>query len=128
MRVKIYQINPDRDTNRIKFFGMDALPKLQGSKDVDASRYDEVFNAELEEDNPEAIYSQFNAEGHPLHRGHSLSVSDVVVNDHGAFFATTLVFGPSSLMNHGRTSRITSCGLFMWSRISLRMLRRLNTR
>lgn len=94
MRVKIYQINPDRDTNRIKFFGMNALLKLQGSKEIDASLYDEVFNAEIDEADPEAIYSKFNAEGHPLYRGHSLSVSDVVVNDNGAFFCNNIGFWP----------------------------------
>lgn len=94
MRVKIYQINPDRDTNRIKFFGMNALPKLQGSKEIDASLYDEVFNAEIDEADPEAIYSKFNAEGHPLYRGHSLSVSDVVVTDNGAFFCDSIGFQP----------------------------------
>lgn len=94
MRIKIYQINTDRDINRIKFFGMDALPKLQGSKDIDASLYDEVFNAEIDGDNLEAIYNKFNAEGHPLHRGHSLSVSDVVVNDNGAFFCDSIGFQP----------------------------------
>lgn len=32
--------------------------------------------------------------GHPLHRGHSLSVSDVVVNDNGAFFCDSIGFQP----------------------------------
>lgn len=32
------------------------------------------------------FYTKFNIERHPLHRGDSLSVSDVVVTDQGAFF------------------------------------------
>lgn len=52
---------------------------LKDGESVDASTYDEVFNAEIDETNLEDIYRRFNIERHPLHRGHSLSVSDVVV-------------------------------------------------
>lgn len=38
MKIKIYQINFDRDTARAKFMG---LSKLKG--DIDPSSYDEVF-------------------------------------------------------------------------------------
>lgn len=40
MRVKIYQINSDRDSNRVRLFGYDSLQKFQGSSDVDSSIYD----------------------------------------------------------------------------------------
>ena len=75
MRVQIYQINQERDVNREKFSSLkeDQLPN--------PAIYDEVFDAEIEEDDLEAIYERFNTEGHPLFRGHSLSVSDVVVLD-----------------------------------------------
>ena len=73
MRVQIYQINHDRDVHNMKFMS------LQDGESVDASTYDEVFNAEIDETNLEDIYRRFNTERHPLHRGHSLSVSDVVV-------------------------------------------------
>ena len=86
MRTKIYQINADRDKNRVRFEGLELLERYQGSAAVDPSIYDEVFNAELEETEPENLFRRFNTESHPLHRGHSLSVSDVVVNDSGAFF------------------------------------------
>lgn len=79
--MKIYQINTERDENRIKFMSLDRIEHFQGSVDVDPSIYDEVFNAEINEADPEDIYRRFNTEGHPLHRGHSLSVSDVVVID-----------------------------------------------
>ena len=58
---------------------------MQGNG-VDSSLYDEVFNAELGTGDLEEIYTKFNIERHPLHRGDSLSVSDVVVTDQGAFF------------------------------------------
>ena len=92
MRTKIYQINMNRDKNRIKFESLDRLKRFQGSSEIDPSIYDEVFNAEIDETNLEDIYRRFNTEGHPLHRGHSLSVSDVVVNDNGAFFCDSIGF------------------------------------
>ena len=92
MRVKIYQINSERDENRLKFFGLQAIEKLQGNTQLDPSIYDEVFNAELDETDLEGIYTRFSTEGHPLHRGHSLSVSDIVVTDNGAFFCDRVGF------------------------------------
>ena len=71
MRVKIYQINPERDSNRMKFMS------LSDSQSPDPSIYDEVFDAEIDENELEEIYGRFNTVGHPLFRGHSLSVSDV---------------------------------------------------
>ena len=92
MRVKIYQINSERDENKIKFFGLEDVERLQGKAQIDPSIYDEVFNAELDESDLEGIYTRFNTEGHPLHRGHSLSVSDIVVTDDGAFFCDRIGF------------------------------------
>ena len=94
MRTKIYQINSKRDVNRVKFEGLELLERYQSSAAVDPSIYDEVFNAEIDETDLEAIYQRFNTIGHPLHRGHSLSVSDVVVNDNGAFFCDSIGFQP----------------------------------
>ena len=92
MRVKIYQINSGRDEKREKFLGMDARERLSLSQTIDPAIYDEVFSAEIDESDPEEIFRRFNTEGHPLHRGHSLSVSDVVVNDNGAFFCDSIGF------------------------------------
>lgn len=92
MRVKIYQMNADRDRHLIKFLGLESMKKSMGVDSVDSSLYDEVFNAELDTDNLEEIYMRFNTEKHPLHRGHALSVSDVVVTDKGAFFCDSVGF------------------------------------
>lgn len=94
MRTKIYQINSKRDVNRVKFEGLDLLERYQCSSAVDPYIYDEVFSAEIDETDLEQIYQRFNTAGHPLHRGHSLSVSDVVVNDNGAFFCDSIGFQP----------------------------------
>lgn len=92
MRVKIYQINHDRDANRVKFTGLDSMAKYQRSLEVDPSIYDEVFNAEIDYKGLEQLYAMFNTTGHPLHRGHSMSVSDVVVTEEGAFFCDVAGF------------------------------------
>lgn len=92
MKVKIYQMNADRDRHLIKFLGLESMKKSMGVDSVDSSLYDEVFNAELDTDNLEEIYTRFNAEKHPLYRGHALSVSDVVVTDKGAFFCDSVGF------------------------------------
>lgn len=92
MRIKIYQISNDRDTNNVKFFGLKHLKQFQGSEKVDASLYNEVFDGEVETANLEMIFRQFNSEHHPLFRGHSLSVSDVVVMDGKAHFCEPVGF------------------------------------
>lgn len=86
MRVKIYQINPERDNNRMKFMS------LSDSQSPDPSIYDEVFDAEIDENELEEIYGRFNTVGHPLFRGHSLSVSDVVVANGKASICQSIGF------------------------------------
>ena len=92
MRIKIYQINPDRDKNLVKFLQYKHLDNFQDTKDINAYIYDEVYNGEVDSDNLEEIFRQFNTEGHPLHRGHSLSVSDVVVTKDGAYYCDSIGF------------------------------------
>ncbi len=78
MNIRIYQINNERDLHGVKFTDYDFTARYQGSEDIDASIYDEVFAGSVDCKHPEDVYQMFNTEGHPLHRGHSLSVSDVV--------------------------------------------------
>ena len=40
----IYQINTDRDDNRICFLGLDTLERIQQSKAVDPALYDRVYD------------------------------------------------------------------------------------
>ena len=87
MRIKIYQINSERDIARAKFMGLSQL-----KDDVDPSTYDEVFSGDVNCKNLEDVFARFNTEGHPLHRGHSLSVSDIVLTENGAFFCDTIGF------------------------------------
>ena len=87
MKIRIYQINHDRDAQHIKFCGLEEL----GDRKIDPSIYDRVFVGEIEGTTLEDVFRRFNTEGHPLHRGHSLSVSDIVelcepVGDNSAGF------------------------------------------
>ncbi len=86
MNIHIYQINSQRDTEHRKFFD---LPE---GKTVDPSIYDEVFSGEVDCKTFEDVYRKFNDDGHPLHRGHSLSVSDVVVMDGKAAICQSIGF------------------------------------
>ena len=74
----IYQINTDRDNNRVCFLGLDTLERFQHSKEVDPVLYDRVYDAKLDCNSLETIYEKFNI-NHPAdYKGRSLSVSDVV--------------------------------------------------
>ena len=94
MRVKIYQINSERDSDRIHFLGSDERNNLFGNLNINPLAYDEVFNADIDETDPEEIFRRFNTDYHPLYRGYSLSVSDVVVTEKGAYFCDSIGFKP----------------------------------
>lgn len=92
MNLKIYQINQERDVKGAKFMNSDWIVRHTGSPAIDPSIYDEVFSGQVDCKDLEEVFAKFNTEGHPLHRGHSLSVSDVVVTDEGAFFCESIGF------------------------------------
>ena len=87
MRIKIYQINTERDPGRVKFMGLAHL-----KNEVDPASYDEVFSGNVDCKDLEDVFAKFNTDGHPLHRGHSLSVSDVVLTEDSAFYCDTFGF------------------------------------
>ena len=70
----------DRDKHNAKFREL-SNTGADGVLTADASTYDEVFDGIVDCKDAEAVFRMFNTTGHPLHRGHSLSVSDVVVMD-----------------------------------------------
>lgn len=78
MDIKIYQINMDRDPNRVCFMSYDALPRFQETQNIDSSIYDLVFEGTVEAKHLENVYHIFNTEHPEGYRGRSLSVSDVV--------------------------------------------------
>ena len=74
----IYQINTDRDNNRVCFLGLDTLERFQHSKEVDPVLYDRVYDGKLDCNSLETIYEKFNINHLADYKGRSLSVSDVV--------------------------------------------------
>ena len=89
----------------------DSLQRLHGKTEIDPSIYDEVFNADIEPKNLEGLFVQFNSEYHPLYRGRSMSVSDVVVIDPEGIppymasiaFAVAIIVAHSKVLLSGQT-------------------------
>lgn len=84
MKIKIYQINSERDLRNIKFMDFEYTKQVMESPEIDATIYDRVFMGDVACKDLEEVYHLFNEEGHRLHRGHSLSVSDIVEVDTGS--------------------------------------------
>lgn len=78
MKIKIYQVNTERDSDNLAFMGSDFLMKKQGGMNLDSSIYDSVFEGSVECRSLEDVYAVFNR-NHPTgYKARSLSVSDVV--------------------------------------------------
>lgn len=112
MHVAIYQIDRDRDESRLCFRSLDRTCEITGQKEIDASIYNEVFDGDLDAEDLEDVFIQFNTTGHPLYRGRSLSVSDVLVVNKGdgveAYFCDSIGFANSSSPACARFT--VSCG------------------
>ena len=78
MKINIYQINQDRDTQRLKFMGLDAVRKVLRSAEPDCAAYDKVYSGNVKCRNLEDVFVLFNSGRPEGFRGHSLFVSDVV--------------------------------------------------
>ena len=78
MKINIYQINRERDTQQLKFMGLDAVRKVLHSAEPDCAAYDRVYSGNVKCRNLEDIFVLFNSGSPDGFRGHSLSVSDVV--------------------------------------------------
>ena len=70
----IYQINTDRDDNRVCFLGLDTLERFQHSKEVDPALYDRIYDGKLDCNSLEAIYEKFNID-HLLQNRNSRLIS-----------------------------------------------------
>ena len=77
MKISIYQIAIERDTNRLAFHNLDRITAACNGC-VPAELYDCVFSGEVAAETLEDIFYVFNA-AHPSgYKGRSLSASDVV--------------------------------------------------
>lgn len=85
MKISIYQIKSELDTQRLKFMDLDFI-KRQGYKYPPADIYEAVYHGEVDAQNLGEVYRMFNriteADVQFLEQigfyGHSLSVSDIV--------------------------------------------------
>lgn len=76
MKIKVYQIDSDRDNSRLGFMGYDFTQKHGG---IEPNKYKCVFDGYIDAMNLESIYGTLNSDERPgTYRGHSLSVSDIV--------------------------------------------------
>lgn len=75
MKIKIYQINMDRDEKRVAFAGMYYTMQNGG---IDSKIYDCVFDGEVECEGIEDVFVKFNVDTPMNYHGRSMSVSDIV--------------------------------------------------
>lgn len=93
---KIYQINPNKDHNRIRFCSYDFTIAEQCK--IDKSIYDEVYASKADLRDIEDLYEIFNLNRPVDFRGHSMSVSDIVeiidsdIIDKGFYFCDDIGF------------------------------------
>ena len=78
MEICIFQVDHDRDQNRVAYLSMEKLAKFQGNSRVDSSIYNSVFQGVVECSTLEGVYYMFNVNHPEGYTGRSLSVSDVV--------------------------------------------------
>ena len=78
MKIRVYQINPDRDEHRVMFLSHDRLERFQGNPEVNSSIYDKVYDKDVPCGNLEEVYTMLNSNHPSDYRGRSLSVSDIV--------------------------------------------------
>ena len=76
MRVKIYQIDSEKDEHAYRFAPLSYVEKRGG---VDPNIYNQVYCGDIDVNNLESLYIRLNeVDRPPLYQGTSLSVSDVV--------------------------------------------------
>ena len=90
MKIKLFQINLDRDAYGLAFMSHDWSERHGGPSE---ENYDLVFEGEVNAQDLEAIYTIFNTDLPEGYRGRSMSVSDIVQAEGlGTFFCDTYGF------------------------------------
>ena len=79
MKIKIYQINLERDINRCAFMSLGSLEETMSiPAAIDSSIYDLVYEGDVDCRSLEQVFEMFNLHHPSDYEGRSLSVSDVV--------------------------------------------------
>lgn len=100
-KFEIYQIKGGNDTRDIRFEPYERL--IEAGKKPKFENYEKVYSANIDilsansgniREQLEAIYSKFNSDRPEDFKGHSLSVSDVVVLDNKPYYVDSFGFQP----------------------------------
>jgi hypothetical protein len=78
MDIRIYQVNLDRDKDKVGFMSYDTLRRFQGAQEPNPEIYDKIFEGSVDCASLEGIYAKFNTDHPAGYCGRSLSVSDIV--------------------------------------------------
>ena len=78
MEIAIYQINSERDRNKVLFASLEETKRYQKEEVIDSEIYDKVFEGEVDCKNLEEVFEKFNINRPKSFQGHSMSVSDIV--------------------------------------------------
>lgn len=120
MKIRIYQINLERDRDRTAFQDLANLSQYYQTTGINSATYDRVYEGEVSCASLEDIYRKFNLEPPPEYIGRSLSVSDIVeiVQDPclvpGFYFCGSLgfqrvKFDPALVQIKDHTMRVVLC-------------------
>ncbi len=78
MKIRIYQIDPDRDDDKVMFFNLANTQKKYEDTQIKSEIYDCVYDGDVSCDGLEDIFYMFNRDCPDGHNGRSMSVSDIV--------------------------------------------------
>lgn len=130
MKIRIYQIDLERDKQKVAFMDLRYLPKLQNSETINSSLYDRVYEADVDCADLEDVFKLFNL-SHPAdYTGRSLSVSDIVEVvespqiDTGFYFCNSVgfekvAFDASKATVKENTMRVVICEPGKLARVAL---------
>ncbi len=60
MKIKIYQIDVDRDEDDVAFASLDETIMRQGESRINSEIYDKVFDGDVDCETLEDVYTKFN--------------------------------------------------------------------
>lgn len=90
MKIELYQIQEEKDKNRLMFMDSDWVMSHGG---IDYDSYELAFEGEVDAKRLEDIYVIFNRNHPEGYTGRSMSVSDIVYADNlGTFFCDSIGF------------------------------------
>lgn len=78
MKIKLFQIDHEKDNLNIMFFDYEQTVNRTKSDSIDSGIYDMVFSGEVECNDLEGVFRIFNTRFPAGYAGRSMSVSDVV--------------------------------------------------